>query len=714
VVEWNAAAERLFGRGREQVLGRPVAEAVRAADGPADWAAILATTGTGVFRFAGADGAFDAELFLVRFVQDGREIRTLVVHDVSARRSIEQRLQQERDYATAVLNSIPGTFYHFDEDLRLLRWNRNFERVTGYCADELATMHPLDFYPEENKALVAEKIAEVFERGEARVEVEFVAKSGERLHYLVTGVRFEHGGRRQLLGIGIDISERRRMEDALRDSLARFDAVARATGDAVWDLDLATHESWRNENYHVQFGGPGAEIAPAVGSWEERIHPDDRERVLARIRAAIAGDGDIWFDEYRMRRGDGSYAEVFDRGIVLRDAAGAGVRMVGAMQDVTERKRAEQAIRDSLARFDAAARATGDVIWDWDLASGAIWWSENFRLLFGYSADEIEPTMASWTERIHPDDREHVVARVREVVDGAGNLWEDEYRFRRKDGSWAFLLDRGYVLRDASGRGVRMIGAMQDITEQVRAETQLRALNDELERRVAHRTRELEAVNKELESFSYSVSHDLRAPLRGIAGFAEILVKNHADRLDDRARDYLGRVQAATHRMGELIDDLLKLSRVSRDEMRRETVDLSAIARDVLARLQQDAPERRVETAVEDGLVAEGDARLLRVVLENLLGNAWKFTARTPGARISFSADEQDGIRCFAVGDNGAGFDMRYADKLFGPFQRLHRVSEFPGTGIGLATVQRVLIRHGGRIWAQAEPGRGAIFRFVV
>ncbi|MFT3758126.1 ATP-binding protein [Thauera sp.] len=244
------------------------------------------------------------------------------------------------------------------------------------------------------------------------------------------------------------------------------------------------------------------------------------------------------------------------------------------------------------------------------------------------------------------------------------------------------------------------------------AQIQLLAFNAELEQRVAQRTWELQALNHELETFCYSVSHDLRAPLRGIAGFTEVLAKNHAGALDDKARGYLGRVQAATNRMGELIDDLLKLSRVSRDQMQRETVDLSAIANEVLGNLQNAAPEREAELFVEEGLAAEGDPRLLRIMLENLLDNAWKFTSKTPVARIAFTADSEDGAPLFTVRDNGAGFDMRYADKLFGPFQRLHRMTEFPGTGIGLATVQRIVNRHGGRIQAEAELGKGATFRF--
>jgi len=381
--------------------------------------------------------------------------------------------------------------------------------------------------------------------------------------------------------------------------------------------------------------------------------------------------------------------------------------------EVEMRKRADATLRESLARFHAAARATGDVIWDWDLVTDATWWNENYQALFSYAADEIGPTIVeAWNDRLHPEDRERVLAHIRAVIDGTDEFWTDEYRFRRRDGSYAEVFDRGYVLRDAAGRGLRMVGAIQDITERKQAQAKLLAFNAELEQRVAQRTLELQTLNTELETFCYSVSHDLRAPLRGIAGFTELLARHYASALDDTAQGYLGRVLAATHRMGELIDDLLKLSRVSRDQMHRETVDLSAIARDVLAHLRHDAPERQVEVSIADGLSAEGDPRLLRILLENLLDNAWKFTSKTSDARIAFTAGSEDGLPVFAVSDNGAGFDMRYASKLFGPFQRLHRATEFPGTGIGLATVQRIVNRHGGRIRAEAEAGKGATFRF--
>jgi signal transduction histidine kinase len=239
---------------------------------------------------------------------------------------------------------------------------------------------------------------------------------------------------------------------------------------------------------------------------------------------------------------------------------------------------------------------------------------------------------------------------------------------------------------------------------------ELEAANQELEAT----NQELEASNKELETFSYSVSHDLRTPLRSIDGFSHMLIEDYADELDDEGRDHLRRVRAGAQRMGEIIDALLGLTRLTRGEMRRETVDLSAMASEISEDLRRAQPEREVEFLITDGLVANGDARLLKVALENLLGNAWKFTGGEAHAKIEFGAVRHDGTLAYFVRDNGAGFNEAYAGKLFGPFQRLHRTDEFEGTGIGLTTVQRIVHRHGGKIWAEGEVGRGATFYFTL
>jgi signal transduction histidine kinase len=283
-------------------------------------------------------------------------------------------------------------------------------------------------------------------------------------------------------------------------------------------------------------------------------------------------------------------------------------------------------------------------------------------------------------------------------------------------GGAAWLLILGGLLAWTGRRQLVLLSSdYESLLEQAQAQaTALRASEARLEARVSQRTQELTVANRELESFSYSVSHDLRAPLRAVDGFSQALMEDEGERISPEGHEHLRRLRAAATRMGQLIDDLLRLSRLSRAELAHEPVDLSGLAREVADVLKRGDAAREVTFDIAPGLTTRGDARLLRVVLENLLGNAWKFTSQRSEARIDFFAESRDGRTHYCVRDNGVGFDMAYAGKLFSPFQRLHRPTEFPGTGIGLATVQRIIHRHGGDISAEATPDGGATFRFTL
>jgi light-regulated signal transduction histidine kinase (bacteriophytochrome) len=284
----------------------------------------------------------------------------------------------------------------------------------------------------------------------------------------------------------------------------------------------------------------------------------------------------------------------------------------------------------------------------------------------------------------------------------------------RRDGSIIHCDWYNSAIYDEQGRLASILSFVLDTTEHKRASDEIRALNEQLERRVRERTAELEEINRELESFSYSVSHDLRAPLRSIDGFSLALYEEYLDRLDETGKDYLMRVRTATRHMERLIDDLLNLSRVSRADMLFNATDLSRIAADILETLGRENPDRKVEIFIQENIVASGDPSLIRIVLENILSNAWKFTARNRQARIEFGCTEMNGEYVYYIRDNGVGFDMAYAGKLFGTFQRLHGKDDFPGTGVGLAIVQRIIHRHGGRVWAESEKGIGSTFYFTL
>jgi PAS domain S-box-containing protein len=315
--------------------------------------------------------------------------------------------------------------------------------------------------------------------------------------------------------------------------------------------------------------------------------------------------------------------------------------------------------------------------------------------VLGWSAEEL--VNRPFLDFVHPDDHAATLAEVERQIRAGEKVLHFENRYRHRDGSWRIL-----AWKSIPADGL-MYATARDITEARRLQQELvDAKNAAL------------AANRELESFSYSVAHDLQAPIRNIDGFSRLALEEHAEALGTGGRRYLGLIRQSTQQMGGLIEDLLQLSRVTRTELRREPVDLSALARASIERLRSAAPGREVDVTIEDGLSCRGDPRLLGIALENLLGNAWKYSGKREAATIVFGREIGDGAPVFFVRDNGAGFDMSHAHKLFGVFERLHGAHEFEGTGIGLATVRRIVDRHHGRVWAEGEVGRGATFRFTL
>lgn len=348
--------------------------------------------------------------------------------------------------------------------------------------------------------------------------------------------------------------------------------------------------------------------------------------------------------------------------------------------------------------------------WEYDLTSQRLTWSEETYRLLGLDPTQTEPTYTEFLDRIHPDDRPALLTAIQQAIE-VGTVYELDLRIIHTDTSIRYLAMKGQPFRNLAGQVTRLFGAMLDITERKQAEIAVQTLNQELSKSVV----ELTAVNRELEAFSYSVSHDLRAPLRSINGYSQALLEDCWDRLDEAGQCYLQRIRAATERMGELIDDVLILSRITRSDMTFQPVNLSELAQDVLIDLRMANPDRQVDCHIQADVIAWGDSTLLKVLLLNLLDNAWKFTAKQPHARIEFGTTEDDnGKLLYFICDNGTGFDMTYADKLFGAFQRLHSVQEFSGTGIGLATAQRIVHRHGGKIWGESTIDQGATFFFTL
>jgi PAS domain S-box-containing protein len=502
-----------------------------------------------------------------------------------------------------------------------------------------------------------------------------------------------------------DIAARRQAETALRESEERYRFLADAMPQIIWSGRPDGRVDYYNVRWH-EFTGLTLEQSGSDG-WAPALHPDDRQVCVDRWSRSLRS-GEPFEGEYRFRRGsDAAYRWHLCRGLARRDARGETLQWVGTFTDIDDHKRIEEALRAAEQRLRLLVEGVKDyAILMLDQDGCVASWNAGAERIKGYKAEEILGQHFSRFYR--PEDvTQGKPARELTVAADEGRYEEEGWRVR-KDGTrfWANVVIT--AVRDEHGTLRGFAKVTRDVTERKRAEDAIRKLNAALQEHAA----QLGAANKELESFCYSVSHDLRAPLRSVDGFSQALLEDFADKLGEEGRDSLQRVRAATQRMAQLIDDMLNLSRVTRSEMRREPLDLTAAARAVVAELQKAEPQRHVHVAVAEGVTAQGDARLLRIVLDNLIGNAWKFSGRTDQARIEFGKTS-DGSS-FYVRDNGAGFDMAYAHKLFGAFQRLHAMNEYAGTGIGLATVQRIIHRHGGRVWAEGAVGKGATFFFTL
>jgi PAS domain S-box-containing protein len=378
--------------------------------------------------------------------------------------------------------------------------------------------------------------------------------------------------------------------------------------------------------------------------------------------------------------------------------------------DATELKRAEQRLRRSEQLMVDTQGVTHLGTWEWDVTEPTALWSAELYRIYGLTPETYTPSYEAYLTMVHPDDRQRVIDATNRVFHEHVPYSHDE-RIHRPDGSIRYLHTWAHPVLDDSGKLTRLVGVCQDITDRKLAEDEVRQLNLNLERRVAERTQIIENSMRDVEAFNATLSHDLRAPLSVISLSCSALLKE-PEPLPARVTEGLERIEHSVVFMTELVNDLLTLSQVGHASIERSEVDLAELAKAVIANLRLRSPGRDVSVDVEPGLRCFADIRLMRAAMENLLGNAWKYSSRIAKTKIEVGAVDKDGRQAFFVRDNGAGFDMSEAHRLFAPFQRLHKSTEFEGTGVGLAAVHRIMERHGGRIWAESEPNRGATFFF--
>jgi PAS domain S-box-containing protein len=497
--------------------------------------------------------------------------------------------------------------------------------------------------------------------------------------------------------------------------LRNLAAIVHASSDGIIGKTIdGIVTSW-NPGAEATYGYSAAEM---IGQPTTRLIPQDRlEEFHSFLKRLQQGEKIRHYETERTRK-DGTRIWVSLSTNPIRNEKGDIVGASTITRDITDRKQAVAAIDRSERRYRSLVTATSQIVWSTNAQGDVVEDMPLWRKYTGMTVDEIKGS--GWIHSLHPDDRPRIAEVWREAV-RLRSLYDVEYRIRRHDGEYRDFSVRGVPVIETDGSIREWIGTCTDITSRKRAEAEILALNRDLEMRVEQRTAELTRVNtelttavKELEAFSYSVSHDLRAPLRHISGFSQILLEEFAPQLSPEATHYLQRIDQGTIRMGHLVDDLLNLSRVGRSDIALQVTGLGSVVEEVISGLKPDIGDRQVEWKIGALPFVECDPTLIRQVFQNLLFNAVKFTRPRAQAVIEVGQKVEGDAPVIYVRDNGVGFSMKYADKLFGVFQRLHRAEDFEGTGVGLATVQRIIQKHGGRVWAEAELDKGASFYFTL
>ncbi|HEY5837637.1 MAG TPA: PAS domain S-box protein [Pyrinomonadaceae bacterium] len=630
-------------------------------------------------------------------------------------RRVEQVARESEERLHTVLESLSEGLVISDLEGQVIHWNRaglvmhgfssmdeclvrlpDFQNIFELCSLDGNVLH-LEQWP------LARVIA-----GEALVDYEVSVRRLDREWnriFCYSGAIVQEPNGRALAFVAItDITEPKQAEQELRRSQKQLSGIINSAMDAVITVDDEQRIILFNAAAERMFLFPAAD---AVGQPLERFIPE-RFRATHKHHVRDFGQTNV------TRRSMGSLGALFglradgeefpiEASISQIESDGQKLYTV-ILRDISERKRAEEALKEQARILDLVPVVIHD------LTDRIIFWNTGSEQMYGWKAEEaLDKVTHNLLKTEFPRPLEEIKARVL-----SRGHWEGELVHTTQDDRRLVIAGQWVLHRDEHGKPKAILQVNNDVTERKQAEREIRRLNEELEQRVADRTAQLEAVNKELEAFSYSVSHDLRAPLRHINGFSQALIEDYGDKLDAGAKSYLKQMREASQEMAQLIDDVLQLARVTRTEMKREKVDLTKVARRVIADLEKTNGQRKVDVKIEEGLSTRGDKRLLKVALVNLLGNAWKFTSRRNAAEVYFGKLEENGEQVYVVRDNGAGFDMAYANKLFGAFQRLHTAGDFEGTGIGLATVQRIIGRHGGRVWAEGEVNKGATFYFTL
>lgn len=634
-----------------------------------------------------------------------------IARDISERKKAEEDLRRAARYSRSLIEASLDPLVTISKEGKITDVNEATEKATGIPRHRLIGSDFCDYFTDPGKARAGYQ--QVFEKGlvwDYPLAIRNPSGSAMEVLYNATVFKGPNGEVEGVFAAARDITERKRAVDELQLSRERLTLAQNAAHAGTFDWDIQNNVNlWTPEVEAVHGLAPG-EFGGKYEDWEAMVLPEDLPAARSCIASSLASGE--FAGEWRIRRrNDGEIRWITARAKILYDAHGKPWRMIGLNMDVTERKQAEAALLDSEQKFRTLANSVPQLVWMCTPEGLNVYFNHRWVDYTGLTLEESYGR--NWSKPFHPDDQQAAWDAWNHAV-ATGDTYRIDCRLRAANGDYRWFLIKGVPMCDEDGRIVRWFGTCTDIDDLKRAEGEIRTLNEQLEDRVRQRTAQLESANKELEAFTYSVSHDLRAPLRHISGFSKILVEEFAGNLPSEAQHHLQRIQEGTRRMGQLVDDLLNLGRVGRKEFSRKVAGLRFIVDEVIDSLKPEIGDRHVEWKIGDLPYLECDTALVRQVFQNLLSNALKFTRPRSQAVIEIGQEQRGGQSVVYVRDNGVGFSMKYADKLFGVFQRLHRAEDFEGTGVGLATVQRIIQKHGGRIWAEAELDKGAAFYFTL
>ncbi len=646
--------------------------------------------------------------------------------------AVRKRTEEMRELLAGIVESSDDAIISKTLDGTISAWNRGAEKVFGYSAAEIVGKSILLLLPPERINEESDLVARI-KRGESveHFETVRVRKGGAHIDVSVTisPIRDSNGMIVGASKVARDITERKLKAEALRESEERFQTMANGIQQLAWMAEADGSIFWYNQRWYDY---TGTTLEQSKGwTWEKTHDPAFLPKVLDRWREAIA-TGTPFDMEFPLRGADGSFRTFLTRVMPLRDSAGRVVRWLGTNTDISDRKKAEEQLAQSAVELRHSQQALEtetfmlqsvlDSMVEGLVAADEhgkfILWNPAAEKIIGLGAANISP--AEWGAHygvFFPDMITPIPpgeTPLECAVRGEAGTSEIFLRHAGLDpGVW--LETNGSPLIDKDGVVRGGVLAFRDISRRKADEIEIRKLNEDLEDRIAKRTEQLRATNNELEAFSYSVSHDLRAPLRHIAGFSRILVKEFGPAIGIEAREHLQRIEDAVRRMGLMIDALLKMAVLRRQSLQLDYCELNPIVDEVISMLQPDCQQRNVEWRIAKLPALHCDPILIAQVFQNLIGNALKYSRGRARAVIEVDSIQQpDKPPIIFVRDNGAGFELKYAERLFGVFQRFHTDSEFEGTGVGLATVHRIIQKHGGMIWAESEPDHGATFYFAL